>query len=42
MESNKVNEDNRTEFLKSLEMNVKDKKASLEHYNELLQNNKNE
>lgn len=42
MESNRVNEDNRPEFLKSLEMNVKDKKASLEHYNELLQNNKNE
>lgn len=42
MENKLVKEDNRTEFLESLEMNVKDKKASLEHYNELLQNNKNE
>ena len=42
MKNKVVKEDNRTEFLKSLEMNVKDKKASLEHYNELLQNNKNE
>jgi hypothetical protein len=34
----KNKEDNRKEFLKNLELNVKDKKASLENYNKIVVN----